>query len=77
MSNNIIIGNGNRITNSRIGGNSAICENTIIVNGVRLPNPPTGSHSVMIINDRVYVDGYEFKNGKWKRTLRALWHLLF
>ena len=25
----------------------------------------------------IYVNGYEYKNGEWKRTLAALWHLWF
>lgn len=24
-----------------------------------------------------YINGYEYKDGKWKRTLKALWYLLF
>ena len=27
--------------------------------------------------NRFYVNGYEYKNGEWKRTLKALWYLLF
>ena len=29
------------------------------------------------VNNRFYVNGYEYKNGEWKRTLKALWYLLF
>ena len=35
-------------------------------------------HSSTQINGNVFIDGYELtKDGKWKRTLRALWYLLF
>lgn len=34
-------------------------------------------HSITTINDKTFIDGYELKNGKWKRTLRALFHLIF
>ena len=33
--------------------------------------------SVSIIDDKIYVNGYEYKNGKWKRTLPALFHHFF
>jgi hypothetical protein len=33
--------------------------------------------NVFADGDRFYINGYEYKNGEWKRTLKALWHLLF
>ncbi|CEQ01669.1 Uncharacterised protein [[Clostridium] sordellii] len=34
--------------------------------------------SITTINGKVFIDGFELnKNGEWKRTLRALWHLIF
>ena len=33
--------------------------------------------SIVIQNGHVYINGYELKNGKWKRTLRAWWHWWF
>ena len=75
--NNIVIGNGNHIAKSRIGSGSNLTECSIVVNGVKLPQPPTGAYNVTMINDKVYIDGYEFKNGEWKKTLRAWWHLWF
>lgn len=49
------------------------------INGEKLPPVPTKGckHCVTQINEKVYIDGYEFKKGKWKRTLRALLHLWF
>lgn len=57
-----------------------ICHNTIRYNGVALPNPPhfkSNNHNVTQIDNHLYINGYEWKDGKWKRTLKALWHLIF
>jgi hypothetical protein len=57
-----------------------ICHNTIRYNGVVLPNPPrfqNNNHNVTQIDNRLYINGYEWKDGKWKRTLKALWYLIF
>lgn len=35
------------------------------------------SNNVTQINGRIYIDGYEFINGKFKRTIKALFHLFF
>jgi len=50
-----------------------------IVNGVEYPwVKGMRGRSSATINGRVFMDGFELdKNGKWKRTLRALWHLIF
>ena len=72
---NITIGNGCKIQSSYISTNHD--DSLIIVNGIKLPHPPTGCYSVTNINGKVYIDGYEYKNGKWKKTLRAWWHLWF
>lgn len=75
--NNVQIGVQNVIKGSNIISGTAIINGTVIVNGVELPPPPTGCYSTTVINNKVYIDGYEFKNGKWKKTLRAWWHLWF
>ncbi len=50
----------------------------IVVNGVTIPNPPKfNANSVTIVDNRLFVSGYEYIDGKWKRTLRALWHKWF
>lgn len=51
--------------------------NRIFVNGQELPPPPCEGNSVTIINNKVYIDGYEFKKGKWRKTLKAKWHKWF
>lgn len=58
---------------------SVIIGKEIWINGVKIPAPPCKSNSTNIttINDKVYVNGYEYKNGEWKRTLAAIWHWLF
>lgn len=51
----------------------------VVIDGVELPPCPSKSKwtSSTIIGNKVYLNGYEWKNGKWKRTLSALWHLVF
>lgn len=52
---------------------------TVVIDGVELPPCPSKSKwtSSTIVNNKVYLNGYEFKNGEWKRTLKALWHWVF
>lgn len=51
--------------------------NLLIVNGVRMEKPKGAGNNVTVINGKVYIDGYELINGKWKRTIKALWYKLF
>lgn len=46
----------------------------ISINGVKYsyPNIHKRSHRISQVNDRIFVDGYEWTNGKWERTLRAM-----
>lgn len=50
-----------------------------IINGVEYPwVKGMRGFSTTTVNNKVFIDGYELtKNGEWKRTLRALWHLIF
>lgn len=61
--------------------NIAVIGYTIYKHGLKIPPPPSYSksshNSVSIINDKLYINGYEWKDGKWKITFAALWHLLF
>lgn len=52
--------------------------NVVYFRGEKLPPAPlrSGRH-IVFIGDTVFVNGYEWKNNKWQRTLRALWHLIF
>ena len=54
-----------------------IIDGKIVVDGKELPPCPGIHRNTTIINNKVFVDGYEFKDGKWKKTLRALWHKWF
>ena len=65
------------MNNIQISNNCVVCGNQVTINGVKLPPVPSKGYSSTVIDGKVYIDGYEFKNGKWKRTPRALWHLLF
>ena len=77
VNNSVHFGNNNVIKGSSIISGTCVIDGTVVVNGVELPPPPTKCRSTTIINNKVYIDGYEFKNGKWKKTLRAWWHLWF
>lgn len=68
MKNIIVNGSGNRVV---VNGKD------VMINGETLPPPPSKGKSITTIDNKVFIDGYEFKNGKWCRTLRALWHLVF
>ena len=59
--------------------NVAQIQGTIVIDGVELPPCPSKSKwtSSTIIDDKIYLNGYEWKDGEWKRTLAALWHWLF
>ena len=63
--------------NIQISSNCIVTGNKVVINGVELPPAPSKGYSSTVVNGKVYIDGYEFKNGKWRRTLKALWHLLF
>lgn len=56
---------------------AAISNNEIYVGGQKIQTLPGGMNNVSIINNRVYVDGYEYKNGTWKKTFAAWWHKCF
>ena len=73
----IQIGSNCTIKGSDILSGTVFIDGIVIVDGVQLPPPPTCCNNTTIINNKVYVDGYKFKNGKWKKTLKAWWHLWF
>ena len=54
-----------------------IVGNKVTINGYTLPPAPCEGKNSTIVNDKVYLDGYEWKNGYWKKTLRGLWHKWF
>lgn len=57
---------------------TVVIGNRVWVNGEEIhPSCPAKGRNVTQINGKVYIDGYEYKKGKWIKTLRALWHLWF
>jgi hypothetical protein len=55
-------------------------KNKIIINGEEINIPKNiSTNSQTIINGRIFIGGYEYfpKLKKFKRTLRAMWELLF
>lgn len=56
-----------------------VAGNRVVKDGIELPPVPSThtGHNSTIINGKVFIDGYEWKNNKWRRTLRALYHLYF
>ena len=67
------------MNNTRMNNNitTTVIGNRIWINGEDLSHCPVKGHNVTQINGKVYIDGYEYKKGKWRRTLKALWHLWF
>jgi hypothetical protein len=57
----------------------SIIGNNVFVNGAALPPIPGAKSSVNLsqVGNKLYVNGYEYRNGHWKRTLRAIIHALF
>ena len=69
----IDIGNGNKFVNCQI----LTSDGRMILNGEEIPKPPTKMNNTTMINGKVFVGGYEYKDGKWKRTLKAWFHKYF
>lgn len=66
-----------QIQNSYIG-ETYIIGNKINISGKEIELPKNiDTTKITIINNKIFVDGFEFKNGKWVKTLRALWHKYF
>lgn len=64
--------------NNGIINMTSVDKKVTIINGVEYQwDKKLKGNSITTINDKVFVDGYELINGKWKRTLRALFHWLF
>lgn len=59
------------------GNNTIVVGNRVWINGEELSPCPAKGRNITQINGKVYIDGYEYKKGKWRITLKALWHLWF
>ncbi len=53
--------------------------NELWVNGKKIEQPKSlfFKNCVSQVNDKTYINGKELKNGKWKYTLRSIFHTLF
>lgn len=49
----------------------------VFVNGKKYPLPNYKCSPSTVINNHIFIDGYELKDGKWKKTLRAVFHKYF
>lgn len=61
--------------NITINNSITVKGNQVWIDGTPLPPAPCKGHNSTVIDGKVFLDGYEYKNGKWKRTLKALYHL--
>lgn len=54
-------------------------DNELWINGVKVKQPKSlfFKNSVCQVNDKTYINGKEFKKGKWKYTLRSIFNTLF
>lgn len=64
--------------NIYMGNNCIILNNgEILIEGNKLPPCPTKYNNIVIIGKKIYINGYEYKKGKWKKTLKAIWYKYF
>ena len=57
-----------------------ILDKDIYFRGSKVPAPPKFSqrgNTVAVCNHRLYINGFEWKRGQWKRTVSAWWHKWF
>lgn len=66
-------GNGNKPISCQISSS----DGKLILNGKEMPKPPVEIKNVTMIDGGAYAGGYEYKDGEWKRKLRALFHKYF
>lgn len=67
------------MNNVTISNGVILEDNRVTLGGKVLPPLPKKYSSVSLthINGEIFINGYEWKNNQWKRTLRALWHWFF
>ena len=63
--------------NMQTNCNVVVAGNRVWICNNELPPCPSEGRNITIIDGNVYIDGYEWKKGKWRRTLKALWYKLF
>lgn len=52
------------------------CGDRVYINKVAYKKPGKGN-TIVQHDNRIFINGYEFKNGKFKRTLRAIFECMF
>ena len=61
---------------SRQGSTIFTCGKKVYINNVGYTKPGRGN-TIVQSNGRIFINGYEFKNGKFKRNLRAIFECIF
>lgn len=59
---------------------SVVCiDDGIYVDGERCPDfvCSKSGNKIAQVNGSLFVNGYQLKDGEWRRTLRALYHYIF
>jgi methyl coenzyme M reductase subunit D len=51
-------------------------KDTITINGNTYPKPSKGNN-ITQVNEKIFINGYQFKNGKFKRTILSMWYYYF
>ena len=56
-----------------------VAGNKVYINEQELPKLPIDKSYTRVsqIGEKIYINGFEWKDGEWKRTLKSLWHLWF
>lgn len=56
-----------------------IIDNTVYINGHKAPPLPKNYNycNLTQIDGKIFYNGYQLINNKWKRTFQAFWHLWF
>lgn len=52
----------------------------VYIDGLEIPKPPiknNDKYNCTIINNKIYINGYEYKQGKWCKTLKAMYYKIF
>ena len=69
--------NGDDVVATRLVGDGEY----IIINNKSYRTPEKGlfgiDGSISLVNGHVYINGYELVDGKWKITLKSIFHLFF
>ena len=54
-------------------------DNELYINGEKVEQPKSlfFKNCICQVNDKTYINGKEFKKGKWRYTLRSIFNTLF